>query len=437
MRRVDYRINSRCNGSELETSILLANGTNASAKIIFPTDKIADNAYRHGLVQSAFGLIAAQSVFHGDVYVNTPLNLVVERNMSELGTLFRSSHSYSSKADSTPVKVSTDNINEVSNRREGQIFVGEKRALLLWSGGKDCLASLHVLRKNGFDVAGVHVTANFTSKDRERTAANELAEQYGLTLYDIPLSWDSVKDLIKENSGSYDTYPLNNAIPHGRDLVLIIIAAEIAKENGYNYICAGYEADLWRKYVSWNGQSIARHDVQSSEAGNYISNILLEQYGMKFFSPIAGVTELSILNHIMNERDQIWENIESCFWGGWCGQCSKCLRYHLVELALNRKEITFRNDPIEPSALALLKLLSTIEDPNIAYWEQQVWSIYKISQRKILPEDHPIVQVVEKRRGWYESINTDICSVLANTYDNSLAPTGFHPYLELPKERLL
>jgi uncharacterized protein (TIGR00290 family) len=69
-----------------------------------------------------------------------------------------------------------------------------KRILLSWSSGKDSAWSLHVLRQQGYEIAGLLTTFNHAA-DRvamhavRRTLVEQQAEAAGLPLWSVPLPW--------------------------------------------------------------------------------------------------------------------------------------------------------------------------------------------------------------------------------------------------------
>ena len=69
-----------------------------------------------------------------------------------------------------------------------------KRTLLSWSSGKDSAWSLHILRQQGCEVAGLLTTFN-QAADRvamhavRRTLVEQQAEAAGLPLWPVPLPW--------------------------------------------------------------------------------------------------------------------------------------------------------------------------------------------------------------------------------------------------------
>lgn len=227
---------------------------------------------------------------------------------------------------------------------------GSKRACLLWSGGKDSTLSNILLAKNDFEVHPIHFSINEGVEEAERRAVARLAEALGITYQTVEYDFPQYPDLAKQYAILWDIFPDYNIVPFGRDLVLALLATPIARRHGDTYLCLGHEHGSRTNYFDYLGKRISRDDVESIRGGQ-----LLEAYIQKFISPtikflppVAGLPEFRILYELFTNYPAVMPHISFCFWGAWCGRCSKCLRYYLVQRVLGQEGlIHFQVNPLE------------------------------------------------------------------------------------------
>lgn len=306
---------------------------------------------------------------------------------------------------------------------------GEQRVVLLWSGGKDALASLRVLRANGYDIIGLHATVNDAVRDLEAKAARDLASQERLPLLELSMNWPVLTEVLDRWSSSTGVFPLKNPVAHGRDLLLHVSAAIAARRHGAGLVAAGYEYDLWAKCIPYRRRVVYKHDTQSRHAGQLIDELLSSRLGVGFFSPISSITESVILAWLLAEEADAWPFIVSCFWGDWCGECRKCLRYALRQQALDLPRIDFRVDPLGPSNAALDALVDSILDSATPYWEQQLSDLFTVYSKGLLLNEDACV-VLSEFESWYSSVSLGLSNHLRKIRKADLAPPGFEPQRE-------
>ncbi|WP_169338135.1 DUF6395 domain-containing protein [Nocardia vinacea] len=294
------------------------------------------------------------------------------------------------------------------------------KCVLLWSGGKDALASLNVLRNNGLSVHGVHFSANFSSISAERMAADDLSSYFAMPLEHVQIEWDLVREIGNLYATHYDRFPLQNTIPHGRDLILMAASAIIARRVGAQFVCAGYEYDLWSKQVHRGTRTVWRHDIQSERGGHLLNELLRAAIGVQFFSPIAGVTEFEILRTLLAHSD-IWSHLHSCFWGSWCGMCSKCVRYAITERVFGVRSIPFAVDPLVLPNVALELSLNSINDSDTPFWEELTYGLFELYHKGYFND----AEALRRRETWYIGVKDELYTRLTSVFDDDLAPPGF------------
>jgi hypothetical protein len=368
-------------GAGAECRVIVDGVDRGATRVEFSTANFVLSQIEARLLGVAMGIIVAQQCFPSQLHIDGRLPEDVELHFWRLYSLFCASHCYTEARETHSTEMRWVGSSLISDICEPQL--GVRKAVLLWSGGKDALASLEVLRGRGFDVVGLHCVANAAVAACERAAAVALAAKYDLPLEMVAIDWGLLDHLGSLTCDHWNIFPYHNSIPHGRDLVLLIAAALIARRIGASYVCAGYEFDLWDKEVLSNGRLIMRHDVQSRPAGVLVNSLLRTTLGVSFFSPIADRREFVILRQLLAQPD-IWDLIESCFWGGWCGECSKCLRYRLVAEYLGHSHIAFRVDPFQ-SDDAYASLRSDLNNVDTPFWEEQVFALMGLHEKRRLP----------------------------------------------------
>lgn len=234
----------------------------------------------------------------------------------------------------------------------------EPKVLNLVSGGKDSLVSDILLMKNNVHIKRCFFSGlNVASFVYEKSACEDLYESFDeveLIGFDI-----LVKRLI-DVSDCYGNQPANNFIPKGRDLLTVIFSYPLAVHYNCNYISHGCEKDLWEKVVIKEGNEIPMHDSQCKIVMIPMSEQLFNATGIHLFSPIAGMHEIYLLTWLMKNKPDYILKMQSCFFDEWCGKCSKCLRYYLIQRHLGLNLIKFKSDP----ALQLPSLVEKLDRPE-------------------------------------------------------------------------
>ncbi|MFI5591697.1 7-cyano-7-deazaguanine synthase [Amycolatopsis sp. NPDC051758] len=417
------RVDSSHDEISVRASISYRGGRIGETALTFRSLTPALDADEAHLIAGAYAIIAGQALLAPRISMGFPISAAAARPIIALAGMLYGAHAYVQRRSWRDPEIDFPVLRQ---RAQTSHTLNRRRAVLLWSGGKDALAALKVLRQNGFEVHGLHANASFSCAEHEREAAVALADSFDLPLLDIELDWDLIRALGKENSNSFDRYPLDNAVPHGRDLVLLVAAAIIARRIEAAYVCAGYEFDLWNKTVTWQRREVVRHDIQSRLACTQVDRLMRLALGVGFFSPIAPLREFAILKNLLTTERACWRHMQSCFWGAWCGECTKCLRYELAQQAIGIPAITFRKNPLCSPALALENLVSSIEDRSIPYWEQQVFCIFELHARGFFGHREKTCSRLGELRPWYGGLRASLRASLTSVTPDPMAPPRFH-----------
>ncbi|MDG4595146.1 MAG: hypothetical protein P9F75_05565 [Candidatus Contendobacter sp.] len=211
-----------------------------------------------------------------------------------------------------------------------------RRACLLFSGGKDSSLSAIVLRNNNWDVRALHIPANAYVFDAERKAVSAIGERLSLKTETLNLSFPGFALLSRAYATTWDHFPHHNAVPFGRDLLLAVLACPMARHQRVAALCMGHDHNCRIAQITHLGKRIARNDVESADGATllaaYIQRFLCP--GLALLPPVAMLTEYRILREMFLNHPDLMALTSFCFWGNYCGRCSKCLRYYLVERVL-------------------------------------------------------------------------------------------------------
>lgn len=382
-------------------------------------------AHQAKLLTLAVAFVAAQATLAPVVSVDFRLAPESESLATRLLTLLYDSHGYAQRLLQWPtpeLRFTGTAIGAPSRRRGG---APDPSVVLLWSGGKDSLAALDVLRLNGYNPVGLHAEINLGVESVERTAADRLAGDNDVPLTRIDVHWPAIATMLEKWSDSSSRFPLANSIPHGRDVVLAIAGGLLAGDIGASHVAAGYEYELWSKQITYRGREIARHDVQSRSGALLVDRLLDLELGVRFFSPLAGLREMAILEHLVTVRRDAWSVLASCFWDRWCGRCSKCLRYALAQAVLGDECIDFASDPLDESSPALVQLCASVTDPDTPFWEQQVRNLYALHRGGRFASSGTVRTTLDANLSWYQERHDMFQQRLSETYPDALAPAGF------------
>jgi hypothetical protein len=252
----------------------------------------------------------------------------------------------------------------------------------LISGGKDSLAADLLLEKNGAIIKRCFIDGlNIASSASEYNACISLYSEFDIIrLYGF-------EKLILELSKISDCYgkpPKKNYIPRGRDILTIALIYPLALLYGCLYISHGCEKDLWEKNIIINDEEIPLHDSQSCMIIEPLSELLNTNTGIHLFSPIAGMHEIYILSSLLINHIEKVKQIQSCFYGEWCGECSKCFRYYLISKYNNKLVFNFKKNPEFQYDAILSRLNEEDADKTLGFYKELLFLTGKIELKNDL-----------------------------------------------------
>lgn len=239
--------------------------------------------------------------------------------------------------------------------------------LSLFSGGVDSLMMLQLLKDANEPVEALHVRINPYVEGDEERAARVLAGMLGIPLMVVDVRWPGFVHVGTLHSRSYGIFPYYNAVPHARDLLLMTIAALIAKKRGFRRVAFAAERDSFDQKFEFEGRTIHRCDVQS-EYGFGLARDFIRQCiatDVELIAPLAGVSQYRIRQVAIDRYSELFSRTHSCVWSRSCGVCLKCLAVALVQ-AERGKEIKHfaRNVFDDPETIDLQSLITSSGAPR-------------------------------------------------------------------------
>lgn len=244
----------------------------------------------------------------------------------------------------------------------------QPRVLNLVSGGKDSLVSDILLEKNGAYIKRCFFSGlNIESTTQEKDACVYLYDYFDeIEIIGFHIFINKLVTL----SSCYGNPPANNSIPKGRDLLTIIFAYPLAAYYGCEYISHSCEKDLWEKVIIKDCIEIPVHDSQCKLVMVPMSEQLYRSTGIRMFSPIAGMHEIYLLTWLMIHKPSSIQKMQSCFYGRWCGKCTKCLRYYLIQKYAGVDIIKFENNPEQQMNLLVENLNKLNANETVGFYEE-------------------------------------------------------------------
>lgn len=290
-----------------------------------------------------------------------------EKDIQNYSDILKALYAIRNYEEGTSIQI--PQINWVSHHNN-VVFINTERpkVLNLVSGGKDSFVSDILLENNKAFIKRCFFSGlNIESSIYEKSACEYLYDSFD----EIKLNgFDVLVKKLCEISNCYGQPPVNNFIPKGRDLLTIIFSYPLAVYYNCRYITHGCEKDLWEKVVVKESGEIPIHDSQCKLVMIPMSEQLLRVTGIHLFSPIAGMHEIYLFTWLMRNRPDSILKMQSCFFGEWCGKCSKCLRYYLIQKNMGLNIIRFKSNP----ELQLFSLGEKLNKPDayetIGFYEE-------------------------------------------------------------------
>jgi len=193
-----------------------------------------------------------------------------------------------------------------------------------------------------------------------------------LKLYCATVEWQGLVEFgRKYNEKSFADWPDANAIPYGRDLLLLSIAGKLATTLGVGCLAIAndYES-LQRREFNLFGRIAVRTELASNYAYRFLKLFLNTFFpsGLKLIYPIAHLSKYAIARQLVENFSDVEVNqLSSCEWGNWCGRCKKCLTYCLLFTEYPGVKINFVEDPFDYLKNNILAINSI--SGNLHIWE--------------------------------------------------------------------
>jgi len=276
----------------------------------------------------------------------------------------------------------------MSRRIYTQAFCDEvdmARSCLLWSGGKDSTYSALLLRHNGYDVKAVHFSANAGVEEVEKQAVDLISQQIRLPVDIIDIDFPDFLTISSAYAVEWNSWPMYNAVPFGRDLLLALLACPIVRRHGASYLSMGHDSDCKTAVVTYRDKHIPRNDVESTEGAialeSYIRCHILSRVSL--LPPVAGIGEYRVLHDLFTFHPDILRSVSFCFWGGNCGRCAKCLRYYLMQRLLGGPTpFQFEVNPLaHDNCPELADYVNSWSDPSLLFRDQVIYCLARLVQR--------------------------------------------------------
>jgi 7-cyano-7-deazaguanine synthase in queuosine biosynthesis len=260
-----------------------------------------------------------------------------------------------------------------------------ERALLLFSGGKDSCLSALLLQDNGYSTTALHIPCNEGVEELESRAVTSLAGSLDLSLLRLGYhhaDFLRFSDAYATEAG-WDSFPLCNRVPFGRDLLLALLAVPIAWWYEIGNVSMGHDNECRNAYFTYGGKSVPRNDVESTRGATvlqaYIATYLAP--GLRLLPPVAALSELRILHEMLVGHPEAMSRTSSCFWGGNCGRCAKCLRYYLAQRVFNVEVLSFHVNPLSAGACPEVDDLLDLDASGALFQRQVLYCMSRLVER--------------------------------------------------------
>lgn len=309
-----------------------------------------------------------------------------------------------------------------------------RSSTLLWSGGKDSTLSLLTLRANGYAVHPLHASINAGVEAAERDAVDELSKLLRVPRVDkLELEHQDFLALSGAYADAWDSFPLSNRVPFGRDALLAALAAAWALHQRAGYISVGHDAECRSAEVIYEGRRVPRNDIEHATVALTFESAVRQfvHPDLGLLPPVGNLPELRILHDMLVGFPDLMKRTSFCFWGGNCGRCAKCLRYFLADRVYGNEILSFRVNPL--SAGACPELADLVSGRETLFQRQVLLLLGRLVQRgDVRPDD---VELATFRDGYFPEVEPllDAWEVeLLAEHEDPQMPAGFHTVLPRP-----
>jgi hypothetical protein len=193
-------------------------------------------------------------------------------------------------------------------------------------------------------------------------------------------------------SRSFGEFPFYNSVPHGRDFLLALVAAVVARRLDCSWLAFGHEKESRKKVLQYEGRPIYRHDVES-EYGTQLTQAVIDGTlgaGVRLFSPLAGLSVYRIRQILLSRFPDLSAKVRSCFWGHRCEKCLKCLSTYTMQRHLGREVIPFDLNLFADPDDEDMTLFASPDRPSevLGYGPQMHFAMVKLlDEGRARPED--------------------------------------------------
>jgi 7-cyano-7-deazaguanine synthase in queuosine biosynthesis len=259
---------------------------------------------------------------------------------------------------------------------------GERRdgTLVALSGGFDSTLLLRLASRCNERVEAVHFRINETVRDEEARAAAAIAAACGVPLHIVDVATPGLVDLGRRHSTSFGRFPHYNAVPHGRDLLLVLLAAMVARRRGLQRISFGFDREARFERMEYRGVAIHRNDFASAHGFNLIVGLLREHLDPNIVleAPLWSLSGYRIRRMVLDHFPELAAEIQTCYWERWCEQCVKCVTTSLLQADAGFR---FHTDMLDdPQNKYLTSLFDTGHGPtHLSYWELSIHVLERLA----------------------------------------------------------
>lgn len=298
-----------------------------------------------------------------------------------------------------------------------------RRALLLWSGGKDSSLSALLLRANGYDVVAAHATANSGVEKDEVAAIERLASRMELDPVRVAYRHDEFLSFSSRYAVNWNQPPLCNTVPFGRDLLLALLAVPVALKTTSSLLSMGHDHECRNAYVTVEGRSVPRNDVESTAGALALERFLAHAApALRLLPPVSGLSELRILKEMLVNHSELMRDAAFCFWGGNCGRCAKCLRYYLAQRLFGVDVLEFKVNPLGAEGAPELDDVLRLDADGVLFQTQILLCLGRLVERGDVRAQE--LRLSEFRRDVYERVAEHL-----DEWEQTLMAVGDDPQL--------
>ena len=112
------------------------------------------------------------------------------------------------------------------------------------------------------------------------------------------------------------------------------------------------------------------HDSQSKLVNEPMGKQLELAVGIGLFSPLCGMHEIYVLTWLMKNYPSKVKLMQSCFYDSWCGKCSKCLRYYLIDKSIGANLLNFQSEPSQMVGAIATQLKNINAEKDVHYYKE-------------------------------------------------------------------